>query len=65
MHEGGLASPKRGGPKRVPISIVPKRAASSDEILSLGAFCQGMLGLESFLPTNGFSMKPLKVKLGE
>ena len=28
-----------------------------------GAFCQGMFGLENFLPTNGFSIKPLEVKL--
>ena len=26
-------------------------------ILFLGAFCQGMLGLNNFLPTNGFSAK--------
>ena len=27
------------------------------------AFCQGMLGQNNFLPANGFSIKPLKVKL--
>ena len=27
------------------------------------AFCQKMLGLNNFLPTNEFSIKPLKVKL--
>ena len=30
---------------------------------SRGAFCQGMLGLHNCLPTNGFSMKPLKGRL--
>ena len=33
------------------------------EIPSFEAFCQGLLGLENFLPTYGFSTKPLKVKL--
>ena len=29
-------------------------------LCSFGAFCQGMLGLENFLQTNGFSIQPLK-----
>ena len=30
---------------------------------SFVAFCQGLLGLNNFLPTHGFSIQPLKVKL--
>ena len=32
-------------------------------MLLSGEFCQEMLGLNNFLPTNGFSIKPLKVEL--
>ena len=34
-----------------------------DIYMYFGAFCQGLLGLENFLPTDGFSTKPLKVRL--
>ena len=56
-----LRASKVGNPERTNIALGVASIPSHNEYF--GACCQGMLGLNNFLPTSGFSTKPLKVKL--
>ena len=51
----GSAEARRSSDGRVS-SVV-----GNPNLFTFGAFCQGMLGPNNFLPTHGFSTKPLNV----
>ena len=49
-------------PLNIKLECFCTRFKARHPAIFFGAFCQGMLGLNNFLPTNGFSvLEPLKV----
>ena len=65
FFSSGVSGKKAKSKKQTKTQTSPELAPFAEKKICYlpGAFCQGILELENLLPSNGFSIEPLKVKL--